>query len=545
MSQTLEKKKRQIYEKNLNDIIAEDFLLFLLEKWKISSGEHKGESYSLKDRPYMLEIIQDDFPFKVNMKSAQCGLSEVEVARSIWSAIFYKGNQLYTLPAGEQMQQFVDARARDPILDSPFLSKYVTGSLNLKKFSIGKNQIYFRGVQKRRQIITVDVSKLKADEIDEYDEGTLYTLDKRLGASKDPERVYFSTPTYHGVGISLYYYGSEFQNERGSDQRVWTIQCESCGKWNEDLIWEENVIDLNEKDSKSTYYTPDTIVICRFCKKALDRLSSRAEWIAKFPSNSDYCHGRHISKLFSPTANLNQMMLDSKNPLKEQEFNNSDLGRPYEPKGSRLSDEILDSVRGPHIIVKRTDTHCVGGADIGNVLHAIATTTDDEGKIKVVGIEELEDWKDLDYFYSDFKIRSMVVDANPDKKEALDFQEKHDDVWLAYYMQHLENSAEKISVNRDDKIVHVHRTLMMQVTSDLIMGKSIILPLDARRMRGFYDHLKSPIKALKQNNVGNWIPFYPKTKAPDHYYHALLYNLVATMLRPKPSVFKLINLMLR
>lgn len=532
------------FQKHLNQLIAENFLLFLLERWKISSGESLGVPYSFADRAYLLEIARDDFPFVVIMKAAQAGLSEIQIARAIWRAIYCKRNVLYTMPAGEQMQQFVDARARNAVLENEELSRFVTGSLNLKKFSLNHHQIYFRGVQKRRQMITVDVSDLFADECDEYEEGTLYTLDKRLGASKDPHRVYFSTPRFHSSGISLYYYGSEVQGERGSDQRVWSIKCERCGQWNEDLTWEENVIDLNESTSKFSHYEPDVIVVCRHCRKPIDRLTSNGEWVAKFPSNGGYCHGYHVSKLFSPLADLNKMMLDSKNPLKEQEFRNSDLGIPYEPQGSRLTDDILDRVRGSHSTVLRiTDskTRCIAGVDVGSKLHFIALTQGDEGKLKLLTALELDDWDDLHLAYRDFNVSNMVIDANPDKNGAKKFQEEHEGVWLAYYMQHLENKPDKYTLNYDDQVIYIHRTLMMQITSDFITDKNLILPIDIRKVRGFYEQMKAPVKAQKQNLKGDWLTFYPRTSMPDHFYHALLYSLVADMLKPKVAGFRLVK----
>src|SRR3990167_589343 len=404
------KKVQKHLDKEIEKRVNDSLLYFLLEKWRISSGEHAGERFSFKDRPFLLGLVEDKFPFQVCLKSAQSGISEIKLAKCIHGTIAKKSNALYTMPAGEQMQQFVDSRARTAILHSEFLSQYVTGSLNLKKFEIAKRQIYFRGVQKRRQIISVDVSRLFADEADEYEEGTLYTLDKRLGAAKNPERDYFSTPKFHGSGISFYYYGSENQGERGSDQRVWTIRCESCGQWNEDLIWAENVRDLNEKDIKFSHYQANAIVICRYCGRALDRLSADAEWVPKFLNNVTYCHGYHISKLMAPATNLNQMMVDSHDPVKEQEFFNSDLGLPYEPEGSKLTDELIDRCRASYtlIIKSSAERYNVGGADIGNQIHAIASTRDENNKIKVLSVKELDDWDDLDYFFKDFNLSCLV-----------------------------------------------------------------------------------------------------------------------------------------
>lgn len=533
------KQLEKIVQKQIDDLVANDFLYFLLDKWHISSGEHFGEPYSLASRPYMLDIIKDDFEFQAIMKSAQCGISEIEVAKAIWKAIYGGVNVLYTMPAGEQMQQFVDSRPRNAILHSEELSKKVTGTLNLKKFSLNNHQIYFRGVQKRRQIITVDVSTLLADECDEYEEGTLNTLNKRLGASENPFRVYFSTPSFHSTGISLYYYGLE-GHERGSDQRVWTIKCEKCGKWNEDLLWHENTLDKNIDFIKNSNYEPDVVVICRYCRREMDRLSTNAQWVAKYPANTNYLHGYHISKLFSPIANLNQMMLDSRNPLKEQEFYNSDLGLPYEPIGARITDGALDKCRGNYNILVTTSEPGFLGFDVGQKIHAIVSQKSAESdKPQIVTVLELDGWSDMSYVMKDFNIKCTVLDANPDKKEALDFQKEFDNVWLSYYMQHLERTPNKYVLNKDDGIIHVHRTLMMQVVSDLIAQKEIILPLDIRRVRDYYEHMKAPVKAQKQNMQGDWVIFYPKTKSPDHFYHAMIYNMCAWMVKPRAARFSI------
>lgn len=519
-------------EPHIERLAKEEFLYFLLEKWKISSGELSGQPFSLRDRPFLMGMIKDDFPFIVQLKSAQSAISEMAIARAIHKLIKQKGNIIYTFPAGEQLQQFVDARPRNAIIQNSYLQSKVTGSLNLKKFAINHNHLYFRGAQNRRQMISVDASSLFADEVDAYeDEKAIDILNKRLGNSTNPYRCYFSTPSFHSSGISLYYYGNEATKERGSDQRVWTIRCERCGQFNEDLLWEENVIDLNEKDNKFSYYEPNVIVICRHCKKPLDRLSSLAEWIATVSENSIYCHGYHISKLFSPVADLNLMWLDSKNPMKEQEFYNSDLGLPFEPKGSRITDANLDACRGTHQLQVTSTENNFAGVDIGATIHAIAGNRGENGKFKIISIEELQDWEDLHSWFKNLNIRSCVVDMNPEKDEAVRFKNAHDGTWLAYFSQHLERSTEKFTKNWDDNETGINRTLMMMLVSDLICEKSLVLPMDVRRVRSFYEHMKSPVKAQKQDIQGNPVTFYPKTKNPDHFYFAMLYCLVASQIK--------------
>jgi len=526
---------------NLDHLVAENFVLFLLEKWRISSGEHFNEPYSFKNHPFLLEIAKDNFPFKVTKKCAQGGYSELAIARAIWRVLSFQGNILYTFPAGEQMQQFVDARVRNAIITNEFIYKAVTGTINLKKIEIRRRQIYFRGAQKRRQVISIDVSTLLADEIDEYEEGVIYTLNKRLGAALNPYREYFSTPSFHGTGVSLYYHGSEAVHERGSDQRVWSIKCDHCSKWNEDLIWPDNVTDANEADSKSLYYQPNVSIICRHCKKPLNVLSPNAQWVIKNKANSDYCHGYHISKLMIPTSNLNQMWLDSFDPAKEQEFYNSDLGEPYEPKGSRLTDAVLYSCRGNHLLrVKEQEDWCYAGIDIGHKIHCTVFTIDkDSKKPKIISLQEVDSWEDLEQVYRDFNILCSVIDANPDKEQAIEFQRKHDGVWLAYYMQYMEKTPDQINVKYDDSVVHIHRTLMMEIVLSMFNERKVLIPMDVTRSKDFIEHMKSPVKAQKQDLKGDWIPFFPKTRTPDHFFHATLYAIVAYKLKPGPGKFSI------
>lgn len=524
---------------NNEQLVAENFLIFVLEKWRVSSGEHIGEAYSFKDYPFLVDIAKDTFPFTVVKKSAQVGISELQVARAIWRAIFKPGNILYSFPAGEQMQQFVDARVRTPIENNPFLYDFISGSFNLKKIKIGRNNLYFRGAQKRRQMITVDASVHFGDEIDEYEEGVLYTLSKRLGASKHPIKHYFSTPTFHSTGISLYYAGSETMGQRGSDQRVWGLRCSHCHKWNEGLKWPDNIRDDNASQASSIYYKPDVHLICKHCSGILHLGEDKAEWITSFKTNSDYCHGYALSKLISPIADLNQMYLDSQDPLKEQEFFNSDLGEPYEPKGSRLTDTAIMSCRGNYLTKLKCDEACYVGIDIGLKIHVIVSIEDTESrKPKIIAALELDEWEDLDQVWKNFNVAGCVIDANPDKEEAIDFQSTHENLWLAYYMQYLEKTSDQIIPKWDEEIVHIHRTLMMEITMSLFNDRNVILPIDIMQVRDFSDHMKSPVRALKQTLQGDWVPFYPKTRNPDHFFHATVYNFVAHKLKSAPAVYK-------
>ena len=184
--------------------------------------------------------------------------------------------------------------------------------------------------------------------------------------------------------------------------------------------------------------------------------------------------------------------------------------------------------------------------DIGVKIHAIVSHKDESSRIKVIRAYEIDDWGDLDYFWKDMGISTGVIDANPDKDEAFDFQKKFSDsTWLAYFSQHLENTTEQSKPDFSSNIVHIHRTLLMMMVSDLVFSKNLVLPIDIRRVKDFYEHMCSPIKAQKQDVKGNWVTFYPKTKNPDHYFFATLYDVVAHTLEIGPGVVRKVNLLYR
>jgi len=282
------------------------FARWLMDNWLISSGEFVGQQYTFKRHGYLWGIANDDHDHVVVQKSAQCGISELEVAHMLWLVDSQLGNALYIFPAGEQMRDFVDGRVKTAITGNTFLEDRCRGNFSTKQIHWGTQGspeiriIYFRGSNKMSQIISVDASRLKVDEVDQCDAVNLAALEKRLGAATQPIQHWFSTPTHPEQGINAMYLES--------DQRKWHIKCEHCGHW-QWLDWEESV----QFDYTAAAEDPDEIiqnerVVCRKCEKDIDRLSP-GEWVAQFPKRD--IHGYHISKLFSPMANLKKLCLNS------------------------------------------------------------------------------------------------------------------------------------------------------------------------------------------------------------------------------------------
>jgi hypothetical protein len=542
---SLENSKNSDYTEALNPLLEESFLIFLLDQWRISSGESRGEKYSFRDRPYLFQIASDDFWFQVIRKSAQCGITELYIARALHRLLHKRGNILYTFPALQQLRQLVGARVRPAIQDNPSIYSKVTGALNLEQIQIGNNTLYFRGVQNRRQIITVDVSELFVDELDtavlEATKGgfgnVLYTLEKRLGAAKNPRKYYFSTPSFSGMGIDAEYSGDD--TNPGSDQRGWVIKCRYCGK-QQDITWDDNVVDRNEGKRSLEAYAPDVHRVCSSCREEFspeDVLSG--VWVAKKPNLSDMCHGYHVSKLMNAKPNLNQMWLDSMNPMKEQEFRCSDLGIPFEPKGSKLTDDILELARNSanYVIHQSTrDPNCMG-VDVGKVLHVIIGHQNPDGKVKVIWAGEVPSWDELDQMLTRFSVRFGIVDAQPGGLEQKEFCLAHRGRMLAaYYPSYLETTKD-VFKDKDEVIIHVNRTLVMSMALQAFFNNRVLLPMDIRSIRDFYKMMKAPVKATQEDATGNMRTYFPPTRVADHYFHAFVYLLTAIEKKPKDIIF--------
>lgn len=467
------------------------------------------------------------------------------VARAIHRLLARKGNILYAFPALTQLRQLVGARVRPAIESNQYLYQLVSGALNLEQIQIGKNTLYFRGVQNRRQMITVDVSELFIDELDTAVlEATknnfgnvLYTLEKRLGAASRPRKFYFSTPSFSGMGIHAEYAGDD--TNPGSDQREWVVKCRSCSK-EQTLDWDDNVRDLNEDKRALSSYVPDAHRVCSACKSKFssdDVVSGR--YVALKPQLSELCHGYHISKLMNATPNINQMVLDSMNPMKEQEFRCSDLGIPFEPKGSKLTDDVLELARNSskHVLAMSSSDPVYMGADIGRVIHVTLGIPTSDNKIKVIWAGEVPGWNDLDALMRRFNVRYGIIDAQPGGLEQKEFCLAHPGrVQAAYYPAYMETTKD-VFKDRDEVIIHVNRTLVMSMVIQAFFNNQVQLPVDIRQVKDYYKMMKAPVKATQDDGKGNMRTYFPPVKMADHYFHSFVYLMSAIEKRPKDLIF--------
>ena len=149
---------------------------------------------SLTHLPALAEIARDAHPLVVVMKSAQVGLTELEVNLALHAAdtgYAGRGNVLFLMPNQNQMDDFARSRFDRAIQDSAYLRERLqpepprrkgADSMRLKR--VGDGYIYLRGADSQRQIASVDADLVILDEFDQMGEGVLELAEKRIASSR-------------------------------------------------------------------------------------------------------------------------------------------------------------------------------------------------------------------------------------------------------------------------------------------------------------------------------------------------------------------------
>lgn len=289
--------------------------------------------------PAHKEIYRDAHPRLVIQKGTQVFVTEYLLTLALWIADTRqggRGNALYVMPTQRDAEDLSQGRLYKAIDDSPYLQGRLSppgkrGPARVLLLKVGPGYLYLRGAESPRSLISVDADLVVLDEYDLMRDGTLELALNRLGSSRLGWLRAASTPTIPEAGINGLFLRS--------DQRYYLLKCPGCGR-HQRLTWEENV------DQKRC------LLVCRRrkCRKPID-LWLPGRWEAAAPSN-DQIHGYHISRLYSPLADIRQMVFERQEttPAALQQFSNAVLGEVFVPPGGQLTLDILDRCRGDYQI---------------------------------------------------------------------------------------------------------------------------------------------------------------------------------------------------
>ncbi len=539
-----------------------------LLEWALPIYKLHGKELSFHDHAYQLEILLDDSPEQVIMKSAQVGISEYLVMLALYVADSKEKTVLYLFPTRGHIGDFVRQRV-DPIIDdSEYLKARVQGrnvwqnkalkqqsasvaNIGLKR--IGRGFLFFRGTKSRNDLISVPGDLLIEDELDEMAVENLPLAEERLAASdlKWIRRV--STPWFPGGPID--------RSFESSDGRRWHIKCGSCGHW-QWLDWYRHVVKESDEGVTGTAYVPrdpsisldkskglggemwreaeksllhDLRPICERCDGPVNRLA-RGRWVPAFPGRSVV--GWHVSRLHSTRktiASLYHDFMKSQSSINELAvFHRMALGVPYDVAGDGLTKATLESIAQDYDPDKVKGEFTTAGIDVGSKLN-IQISRYVDGRRTIIYKNAVQSFNRIKDIIDLYQVSVAVVDSLPETREVKRFRdaEPHGRVYLASFGLRCEGQAQNETdwLRFDHMASHVKcdRTMTIdEATHALVQSNPrCIFPKRFLSDAEWVEQMCAPRRFLTTNNEGKTRALWDEGGRPDHYRFADVYDYLA------------------
>jgi len=482
---------------------------------------------SFHDRPWLVPIYTDRSKVIVIMKSVQCGISEFLIIETIENAELGR-SVFYVLPKYDLRNSFVANRIDKLFNAVPFYRARQRDSLGksdskaIKHFAEGTMKFASANTQSDFAEFPADV--LIIDELDYCDQANLTLAPDRLKASPHKLQRKVGNPTIHNFGIS-----DEFKS---SDQKEWVVRCGSCGEYNEldffKIVCQER--EENEWVLLDEKWTPfigrDIQCYCQHCKAPFNRLNEDAYWMRKNPASE--ISGYHVTRLMDAQTPVKELWYNwvaaQGNETKKQRFYNSDLGVPYESRGAKLSDFLLNKCVKDYAM-PQTSKECIGGVDIGSVLHVKISQIID-GKRKAVYIGTVPTFEDIDRLMDLYDIKHLVIDALPETHEAKKLRDRFPGrVWLCIFHGQ-QGNVKDLTINEEQNMIVIDRTQAFDDAHQDVLQLKMELPRDASNIDDgeFYKQMCAPTRVLDEH-THRFV--WREGSQADHYRLADVYEKVA------------------
>lgn len=490
----------------------------------------------------------------VGQKAAQLAYT-VTALNKVLKAIDIDGTSaMYIMPTTKEASDFSSSRF-DPALEmSTHLSELFSDVKNVGHKRAGNASLYLRGSRSRSQLKSVPVGIVILDELDEFRQENIAMIFERMSGHETKQSFLLSTPTIDHFGINTYY--------RRSTEDHFFFCCPRCGKLTE-LLFPECLVVVGE--SWTDPRTKESYLRCKECKGELSHKHKRewltlkgrrpARWISSYTDRS--IRGFYVNQLYSPTVRPDELAVAylkaQTNPTDEQEFYNSKLGLTHIVEGARVTDSDIIACLRSHKKVLEAPPHAfvTMGVDVGKWLHYwIDQWFIDPGAIagpdinlqamgKTIREGKVLHFEELDGLMRQFGISFCVIDANPEKRKALEFAQRFMGyVRLCYYATGI--NSKQISIHSEEECtVSVDRTSWLDLSQGRFLRRKIMLPCDlseeAKR------HIKALVRVYKKDASGNPVGKYEKGNEDDHFAHARNYSEIALQLSASNASSQNIN----
>ena len=484
-----------------------------LADWALRRIRLDGRPFRFDGHEYLRAIYDDTVPHIVLSKAAQIGGTTWAILKA-FHACAMGLNCLYLFPTKTDVLEFSKSRVAPMLADNRFLGSLVrdTDTAGLKR--IGDAHLYLRGMQSTVGIKSIPVDMVVFDELDEATPEAKTLAKERLSHSDYKRVIELSNPSLPSYGID-----EAFQL---SDQRHWTVRCESCATWTApDKVFPDKlgaeVTVIREREDGSAYRA------CPKCGSELDM--AVGEWVAEFPERRT--HGYRISQLFSSTVDPAEILHEYRTTRFPERFYNLKIGIAWADTANKLSVSEVLACCGDHGLLEESDRPCTMGVDTGANLHVVISrhTAAKDGRREVIWVGERHHYAELDELMRRYNVTQCVIDALPEIHATREFAGRFPGrVFMNYFV---ESQRGGYAWSHEERIVRENRTEALDASRRAIRDRTVVLPRAGKLMTEFAEHLAADVKRLDEDEeTGAKSYKYVKT-GTNHYSLAFTYDQIA------------------
>lgn len=493
-------------------------------------GKAHNDNWSFYYHPWLKDPHDSKAEEMVVQKAAQMGFTEWALNTTFYAIDILGQSVLYILPSESDASDFSASRF-DPALEaSPHLASIFSDVQNIGHKRAGSVNLFVRGSRSRSKLKSIPTGRIVEDEVDEMHQQNRALARER--ASGQMVRVFqsLSTPTIEDYGINLSF--------KESTQDHYFFKCPHCGHRIE-LTLDNLIITAdspNDRNLKRSH------LICLRCKGVLDHkakpeMFKTAEYVPAY-SDTDV-QGWYINQLYScmlePYNIARSVLLAKIDPAEEQELYNSKLGLPHAVEGARLTDSIIKKCQFDYQKYEYNPSGRLTtmGVDVGKVLHVVvyewilSEATGDistMAKPRVLNEQTVHEFEEIDNLIRNFSVHACVVDANPEKRKALELAMRFPGlVRICYYGNNVSGRTVKLHDESEHSLT-VDRTAWLDIMFSRYHNESIGLPSDVSME--FKENMKALVRIYRKDKDGNPVGAYVNAK-PDHFAHASNYAEIA------------------
>lgn len=505
-------------------------------QYRMMGGTFPGR-WSFRMHPWLLGMHDSEAEYNVGQKAAQVGYSETMLNLAFYYLDVLGIDCLYILPnKTPDAKDFSASRFNTALEMCEYLRKMFTNVDNVGHKQAGSANLFVRGSQSRSGLKSIPTGLVIMDEVDEMNQKNIPLAEARTDGQLKKKIWKVSTPTIPDKGINAAF--------NKSTKEHFFFPCPGCSKMIEltfPACIEITADDPNDPALSKSHY------LCPLCKVVLDH-ATKPIWLAGgqwVPQATSAVRGFYVNQMYSNTVSPAQFaskyLLSLSNPMAEQEFFNSNLGVPHVVKGAKVNDEMIDACiedykclpeyHGGQIVTM--------GVDIGARLHISIDEWEILRECEPVDIHlharprtiwygTVAEFEQLPKLMDDFSVRFCVLDANPERRMAINFVLGYPGrAKICFYGRGVQGKNINFAKNIDEAIT-VDRTSWLDLTmSRYHRGKQgIILPKDIDLE--YRTNIKSLVRRYEKDDDGNAVGKYQKSDSDaDHYAHARNYSEIA------------------